>query len=431
MLGRFLVVALVGLVASPAAAETPLTHEVFGARVAPPPELAGLRVGMPAAEARRIAPKLVPAHKRGFKTTRSSVASMKFEVHLSLDYKTIDSFGLILPAHAGGLVTKAWGPGIRTQGDCSLWLDPATKVRALGCKGAMDPVYLVWFSTYGTFDTLLVKGKPAFGFEANAQLLGAKIDVLRKVYGTALVREAVPIATPSEYDLLLPLVEWEERTQITLVEHDGHVASFRLWLNWEPAPAKSRDELVRALEAAWGKGQPHPRYKEELYWFDPDAGRRVSAREDHKGFVIKVEPYLPVAKLLGDRPDRLGVETTTILGATWKELVKAYPQWIDPDDEHRRLWLPPTEWERGTAIALHFDSKDRVERYSLTTIEWGPDRKAVEALLAARAKNPRSFVCKYDDSTRREIRARDPRVVLIESAEGWGLDVGKPLGPDC
>ena len=90
-------------------------------------------------------------------------------------------------------------------------------------------------------------------------------------------------------------------------------------------------ELEKILVAAWGEPKRGTELdKEKLFWFNPEKKIRATI---HKGYgkenEVQFEPYLPAKDLLGEGKEKLGFETTPLLGATYDVLKKDYAQWLE------------------------------------------------------------------------------------------------------
>lgn len=89
--------------------------------------------------------------------------------------------------------------------------------------------------------------------------------------------------------------------------------------------------LEKLLTAAWGEpkrgenlGNP------KLFWFNPEKEIRASIDTGYgKEKEVQFDPYLPAKKLLGEGKEKLGIETTPLLGATVEDLQKNYAQYLE------------------------------------------------------------------------------------------------------
>ncbi|HET6586113.1 MAG TPA: hypothetical protein VFG69_21795 [Nannocystaceae bacterium] len=103
------------------------------------------------------------------------------------------------------------------------------------------------------------------------------------------------------------------------------LASVRVALDGEGA------DLEKVLVAAWGEPKRGTELdKPKLYWFNPEKKIRATVHQGYgKENEVQFEPYLPAKELLGEGKEKLGFETTPLLGATYDVLKKDYAQWLE------------------------------------------------------------------------------------------------------
>jgi hypothetical protein len=146
------------------------------------------------------------------------------------------------------------------------------------------------------------------------------------------------------------------------------------------------------LEKAWGPGKAaqdsikRPR----TYWFDADTGWRAFVEPGFGDDVtLSYSKYLPIAKLLGDAPDKLGFAPDGILDASLEDLRKRFPdtlvetnaetaakqqadvsKFVGKDISKEvgkakpsvRVDLPPTEWaEYWTRVEIQWSDAGKVD----------------------------------------------------------------------
>lgn len=89
--------------------------------------------------------------------------------------------------------------------------------------------------------------------------------------------------------------------------------------------------LEKILVAAWGEPKRGTELNNpKLFWFNPDKEIRATLMTGYgKEKEVQFEPYLPAKKLLGEGKEKLGIETTPLLGATPADLQKNYPQYLE------------------------------------------------------------------------------------------------------
>jgi hypothetical protein len=305
---------------------------------------------------------------------------------------------------------------------CTYWFDPATGNRAVLEKGfrGLD----LEFKNYIPASKLVGAKPAAFSFETTP-LLGATLDDVRKAYPT-FGEEHQKDGTSLTW-LELPPVEYDEYfTRVYLDDNHGKVGSFTFDIDYRPNP-KAKDAILAELEKAWGKPTPNADLGEqELVWLDPAANRRaaLSTRMDGE-LSIKVEPYWPLATFLGDAPDKLGWETTPLIGATAADIAKAYPQFVD--DDPSTLKAPGTEWTDYTLVMLTADEQGKVKSYRFS-LSYEENPAAKDAIKAALEKKygPAKIVKDILDRDELVLREANPRVSARDDdiMKGWDIEVG-------
>jgi hypothetical protein len=223
-----------------------LTPEFFGAHVVPPGELANLRIGMKATEARKIAPGPVDV-RSGISTGVDGVRAF-----VAIDDKTatVRSIYLNLPQHAEDLIAEAWSEGWRATGPAGktvlVWPDPTTGWRAT-LRDALG------FSHDLAYDNFLPAAQ-LFGDQPDTiealpePVLGKSTDEVKKAYKDAV--------TAQGRDLVLTLLptEWERTaTRITLaISPGGTVRKMTFSLPYRPHP-EAREVLYDLFKRKWGE----------------------------------------------------------------------------------------------------------------------------------------------------------------------------------
>jgi hypothetical protein len=226
-----------------------LTPEFFGAHVVPPGELANLRIGMKAAEARKIAPGPIDV-RSGIATGVDGVRAF-----VAIDDKTatVRSIYLNLPQHAEDLIAEAWSEGWRATEPVGktvlVWPDPTTGWRAT-LRDALG------FSHDLAYDNFLPAAQ-LFGDQPDTieaipePVLGKSTDDVKKAYKDAV--------TAQGRDLVLTLLptEWERTaTRITLAAGGGTVRKMTFSLPYRPHP-EARQVLYDLFKRKWGEPKTH------------------------------------------------------------------------------------------------------------------------------------------------------------------------------
>lgn len=90
-------------------------------------------------------------------------------------------------------------------------------------------------------------------------------------------------------------------------------------------------DLEKILVAAWGEPKRGTDLKSpKLFWFNPDKAIRATVHQGYgKEKEVQFEAYLPAKKLLGEGKEKLGFETTPILGSTYEDITKNYAEWVE------------------------------------------------------------------------------------------------------
>lgn len=148
------------------------------------------------------------------------------------------------------------------------------------------------------------------------------------------------------------------------------------------------------IAEAWGPGQVADRGgKPVTVWFNPDSGVRavLSDEGDNRGY-LRFEPYMPLAKLLGDGPG-IALLDRPFEGKTEDELEALYPERIT---QTGHVGLPATEWEFGghtdlspypmegpiesLAFSIRFNPKGKgeAEVMEVITKKWGAAKSEVQ-----------------------------------------------------
>jgi hypothetical protein len=257
-----------------------LTAEFFGAHVVPPGELANLRIGMKAAEARKLAPGPVDV-RSGIATGVDGVREF-----VAIDDKTatVRSIYLNLPQHAEDLIAEAWSEGWRATEPVGktvlVWPDPTTGWRAT-LRDALGYSHDLAYDNFLPAAQLF--GDQPDQLEALSEpVLGKSIDEVKKAYKDAI--------TPQGRDLVLALLptEWERSmTRITLTTGGGIIKRMTFSIPWRPHP-EARETLFDLFKRKWGE----PKTREDdgkpiLVFRDEDP--RVEIVEDAEHGAWKIE----------------------------------------------------------------------------------------------------------------------------------------------
>jgi hypothetical protein len=256
----------------------PLTSEFFGAHVVPPGELVKLRIGMPLAEARELAPGPVDV-RAGVPTGIDGVRQ-----YVAIDDKrgTVRALYVNLPRGADQLIEDAWGPGLVATEPVGksvrVWLDPTTGWRAT-LRQALGASHDLAFEQF----------LPA------AQLFGEQPDVLdgAPVLGLSVAEveqqfEGQVFKHGRDLVLVLPPTEWERSaTRIELDVVGGRIREVAFSVPYKAHP-DARDTLYELFTAKWGEPRPSEVAGKRTLVFREWAPR-VEVRDDPEHGAWKVE----------------------------------------------------------------------------------------------------------------------------------------------
>jgi hypothetical protein len=248
-----------------------LTSELFGPHVVPPGDLAKLRIGMPIAEAKALAPGPVSV-RAGIATKFDGVREF-----IALDDKAaaIRSIYLNVPPHAEEIISEAWGkPAVAiwpVNRQVKVWADASTGWRAI-LRPALGLSYDLVFDNY--MPVIAVFGDQPDSLDALPEpVLGRSVDEVKKAYKDQLT------VVGRDLVITLPPTEWDRGpTKITLDTAGGRVREISLAVPWKPHPP-ARDQLLDLFKAKWGVPEEVVEDRKPTLVFRKD-DPRVEIRED-------------------------------------------------------------------------------------------------------------------------------------------------------
>lgn len=257
-----------------------LTPEFFGPHVVPPGDLGKLRIGMPVAEARRLAPGPV-SMRSGIATKYDGVREF-----VAIDDKagTVRSIYLNLPETAEELIGRAWGPGaaatMPVNKPVKVWHDPETGWRAI-LRPALGRSRDLVFENY--LPAVALFGDQPDSLEALREpVLGKTVDEVKRKYKGQVRRQGRDII------LTLPPTEWDRfATQLLLDVSGGRVRAIKLAVPYKLHP-RARDTLLELFTAKWGVPEEIVDAGKPTFVFRPEAPR-VEIRDDPEYGAWRVE----------------------------------------------------------------------------------------------------------------------------------------------
>jgi hypothetical protein len=248
-----------------------LTTDFFGPHVVPPGDLGKLRIGMPIAEARTLAPGPVSV-RSGIVTKYDGVREF-----VAIDDKagTVRSLYLNVPESTDELISAAWGNGsvatMPVGKTVKVWHDSETLWRATlrpALGRSRDLVFDTYLPAYALF------GDQPDSLEAlHEPVLGRNVDDVKRAYKDNITAQGRDLV------ITLPPTEWDRfATKIVLDTSGGRVRAISFAVPWKPHP-RARDTLLDLFKAKWGLPEEVVEDSKPTLVFRKD-DPRVEIRED-------------------------------------------------------------------------------------------------------------------------------------------------------
>jgi hypothetical protein len=200
--------------------------------------------------------------------------------------------------------------------------------------------------------------------------------------------------------------------------------------------------------------------KEVLWWFNPEAGLRVSIADSFSEGEVYVEftSYIPVKQFLGEGKELAFAKDAPLLGLTVADLEAKYPAFLKKESEEEAkksqedlakfagdevkavlgkptasvdLEYLPTEWAKyWTPVHLSWSDEGKIERFWFG-IDFEPHPAAKDELMAF-------FKTKWGEPTEEDeygdklfVFSQDPRIEVKEDtiSNKWDITVELPKAP--
>ena len=305
-------------------------------------------------------------------TEPAFVISKKFSgVTYNLEYsnheKRLEKIEVTTNKPLEPILTKQWGPPVKTKNGTAFWFDPKSGVRAwLPSYGKGTRVA---FSRYDALDKLL--GPPGFdlAFAAGKPLLGATLDELSTAWGSALcdfVKAGPQIKQSLEdyrttnhhqwYDqphvlrLCLPQPRYVDESvpygDMIYVGRMGKVESAVLTFRTDGAEPLTKDAIA-VLDAKFGKPEliTTASGTKERWYFDLASHRKVVAAFSDESFALTISRYSAIAEwLAADKPGALSIATKSMPVGTPAAIGKEDPEHFNPHGELPQLVFPGSDY---------------------------------------------------------------------------------------
>jgi hypothetical protein len=242
-----------------------LSADFFGTKVAPPAALSGVRLGMTNDQLAAIAAPFAAG---------TEVPAGPEDVRMVVDFDRgrVRSVGIGgLPATAGALLTKAWGPSTDIEAKPT-WFDPSA-----GWRARYDAdLQIVQLTEYMPVVTLLGPGD-----KLAAPLLGFTDKQLAAAYPRFMTANRGAI-------IALPPTEFSTANTSIAVDFDAAGRATQVIVALPFDTAAHRAELVAALEAKWGKSVERVISRHKTLTF-PTSKAKVSVIADDTATALLVE----------------------------------------------------------------------------------------------------------------------------------------------
>lgn len=324
-----------------------------------------------------------------FKATGADSSYLTSKTHDGVSYdfdftkeeKKLEKITMASPTELEPMLTKLWGPPIKSKKGEAFWFDPATGLRAWlpdYAKGKR-----VAFSKYDSLPLLFGAKGFDLAFAAGKPLLGATVDELKAAWGGKLCdfdregqavkdsieeyrKESMGLWHDKKKQLRLCLAmprTVEQYTPLGDTVYFGRMGKveeviFSLQTGGSPELQK---QMLEFFDAKYGKATELTNTSggKERWYFDPATKQRAIVMISDEQITLAVSRYYPVAEMLAaDKPGVISVATKSMPGGSPAQIEKEDPEHFNPHGGLPELVFPATDWVRQeTDIGL--DSYDK------------------------------------------------------------------------
>lgn len=290
------------------------------------------------------------------------------------------------------ILTKQWGPPIKTKKGEAYWFDEKSGLRAFlpdYAKGKR-----VTFTRYDSLAGLLGPSGFDLAFAKDKPLVGATIDELKAAWGGKLCdfdkeganvkasfeeyrKEALGLWHDKKKQLRLCLALPRGTEQYTpfgdtvTFGRMGKVNEVVFSFPTGGSPELEKQMLAffdtkygKATELTDGSGG------KERWYFDPATKRRAIVMFGRgENVVLAVSSYYPIAEMLAaDTPGVIAVATKSMPGGTAEQIEKEDPEHFNPHGGLEELVYPGTDWVRQeTEVDLqNYEGEKATYAYTVT-----------------------------------------------------------------
>jgi len=305
------------------------------------------------------------------------------------------------------VLTKLWGPPIKTKKGEAYWFDEKTGLRAFLPEYAKGK--RVTFTKYDSLAGLLGPTGFDLAFAKDKPLVGATVDELKAAWGGKLCdfdkeganvkaaieeyrKESLGLWHDKKKDLRLCLALPRGTEQYT--PYGDRVTFGRMGKVTEVLfsfPTGGSPELEQQMLAFFDSkfGKPTELADtsggKERWYFEPATKRRAIVMYGRGDSIsLAVSSYYPIAEMLAaDTPGVIAVATKSMPGGTAEQIEKEDPEHFNPHGGLEELVYPGTDWSRQeTDVGLNNYEGDRATYAYTVTFHHSNNEAAGDEVMA-------------------------------------------------